>query len=214
MIRSQRRERLCNAFKATVFLAVWLALVQASCDWDSQGAKSKWPLWCPHLKSSRSELCAVQSLDHLGRKQPLERALICRNMKASYLSPIPFIENAWMKAAVGAGWRLRINNDITWRGVCQHSDTSFRLPLSDYPNSNPPMTGMITGRREEHNCQAWAVKPIPTISAPSNQILDKKKQESSRECERKGGGGGEGQGESEGKGHTDSLQGIQTKRLW
>lgn len=91
---------------------------------------------------------------HLGRKQPLESALICRNMKASYLSPIAFMENARMKAAVGAGWRLRINNDITWRGVCQHSDTSFRLPLSDYPNSSPPMTGMITGRREEHNCQA------------------------------------------------------------
>lgn len=91
---------------------------------------------------------------HLGRKQPLESALICRNMKASYLSPIAFMEDAWMKAAVGAGWRLRINNDITWRGVCQHSDTSFRLPLSDYPNSSPPMTGMITGRREEHNCQA------------------------------------------------------------
>lgn len=91
---------------------------------------------------------------HLGRKQPLESALICRNMKASYLSPTAFMEDAWMKAAVGAGWRLRINNDITWRGVCQHSDTSFRLPLSDYPNSSPPMTGMITGRREEHNCQA------------------------------------------------------------
>ena len=139
--------------KVAVFLAVWLALVQASCDWDSRGANAMQPLWCPHLKSSHSELCAVLPR-HLGRKQPLESALICRNMKASYLSSIPFMENAWMKVAVGAGWRQRINNDITWRGVCQHSDTSFRLPLSDYPSSSPPMTGMITGRREEHNCQA------------------------------------------------------------
>lgn len=93
-------------------------------------------------------------LSHLGRKQPPESTLICRNMKASYLSPVPFTKNVWMKAAVGAGWRLRINNDITWRGVCQRGDTSFRLPLSDYPSSSPPMTGMIRGRREEHNCQA------------------------------------------------------------
>lgn len=111
-------------------------------------------LWCPHLKKFSLWVVCRTIPRHLGRKQPLESALICRNMKASYLSATPFMENAGMKAAVGAGWRLRINNDITWRGVCQHSDTSFRLPLSDYPNSSPPMTGMITGRREEHNCQA------------------------------------------------------------
>lgn len=102
--------------------------------------------------SLRVVCCTI--LSHLGRKQPPESTLICRNMKASYLSPVPSTENVWMKAAVGAGWRLRINNDITWRGVCQRSDTSFRLPLSDYPGSSPPMTGMIRGRREEHNCQA------------------------------------------------------------
>lgn len=116
------------------------------------------PMWAAAVMSSfkkfslRVVCCTIPR--HLGRKQPLESALICRNMKASYLSPISFMENAWMKVAEGAGWRLRINNDITWRGVCQHSDTSFRLPLSDYPNSSPPMTGMITERREEHNCQA------------------------------------------------------------
>lgn len=58
------------------------------------------------------------------------------------------------------------------RGSVSAVTPRFAGLLSDYPNSGPPMTGMITGRREEHNCQALRCKSsILTISAATNQIL-------------------------------------------
>lgn len=74
--------------------------------------------------------------------------------------------------------RVWIKNNTARRGSVNER-TSLFLPLSASPKSRGLATGMITGRREEHNCQAARTKPPFHNTIPSIQTWEPKEWEKS-----------------------------------